>query len=130
MDDVVHSHLQVTVSLASRIHIRYSQVKASRRSAQPRRGKEPVVPHHTVITSTDRKCSYVIIRREYSHLEPLIRATFADAEDVQVFIDRRLSNRRKLQAEHLGEDSRRSNDRRDSVPTLDIVISTSGMQPL
>ncbi len=88
------------------------------------------MPRRTVIARPDRKLSYVIIRREHSHLEPLIRETFGDAEDVKVFIDRRLSDRRKLQAEYPDKDPQRLNERRASEPILEILVSTNGLQAL
>lgn len=66
--------------------------------------------------------SYVIIRREYSYLEPLIRSMFEEAEDVRVLIDRRSEERREPPAPPEGE-RRSANDRRASTPMLDILIN-------
>lgn len=67
--------------------------------------------------------SYVIIRREYSYLEPLVRSVFADADDVTVLIDRRAKDRQMIPS--LSEDMaiRNGGDRRLSAPMLDILIN-------
>ena len=66
--------------------------------------------------------SYVIIRREYSYLEPLIRSIFEDAEDVKVMIDRRKDDRREASPPEEG-DRRHPANRRSSTPMLDILIN-------
>ncbi|RPI06925.1 MAG: hypothetical protein EHM71_11405 [Zetaproteobacteria bacterium] len=68
--------------------------------------------------------SYVIIRREYSYLEPLIRSIFEEAEDVRVLIDRRSSEeRRDAQPSSAGSERPSTPDRRASAPMLDILIN-------
>ena len=67
--------------------------------------------------------SYVIIRREYSYLEPLIRSVFEDAEDVKVLIDRRSEERRDPPATPAEGERCRAPDRRASTPMLDILIN-------
>lgn len=67
--------------------------------------------------------SYVIIRREYSYLEPLIRSLFEDASDVNVFIDRRSGDRRDPPMRSDEAERRSSTDRRTSTPMLDILIN-------
>jgi hypothetical protein len=65
--------------------------------------------------------SYVIIRREYSYLEPVIRSMFEDAKDVTVFIDRRSEERNP---EDVGPgEHETATDRRHSAPMLDILIN-------
>jgi hypothetical protein len=66
--------------------------------------------------------SYVIIRREFSYLEPLIRSMFEEAADVTVFIDRRSEDRRDGNAPEKG-DRRSPTDRRCAKPMLDILIN-------
>jgi hypothetical protein len=67
--------------------------------------------------------SYVIIRREYSYLEPLIRSMFEDASDVNVFIDRRSEDRREPPTPPVEGERRSPTDRRASTPMLDILIN-------
>lgn len=67
--------------------------------------------------------SYVIIRREYSYLEPLIRSLFQEAEDVKVLIDRRSEERPAEAAPVLDLESRTPTERRASTPMLDILIN-------
>ena len=66
--------------------------------------------------------SYVIIHKDYSYLEPVVRAKFEGAEDIKVVVDRRLS-------EHV-EDAGRPPvarrfvpQRRASVPMLEILLN-------
>jgi hypothetical protein len=67
--------------------------------------------------------SYVIIRREYSYLEPLIRSMFEEAADVRVLIDRRSEERGDPPTSPAGGKRRSSTDRRASTPMLDILIN-------
>ena len=65
--------------------------------------------------------SYVIIRREYSYLEPVIRSMFEDAKDVTIFIDRRSEERKP--ADMKLREHQIATDRRHSAPMLDILIN-------
>ncbi len=67
--------------------------------------------------------SYVIIRREYSYLEPLVRSVFADADDVTVLIDRRAKDRQAVPSLHESTTAGNGSDRRASTPMLDILIN-------
>lgn len=67
--------------------------------------------------------SYVIIRREYSYLEPMIRSMFEEAEDVKVLIDRRTEDRRDAPSPPEEGDRRGAVERRASTPMLDILIN-------
>jgi hypothetical protein len=67
--------------------------------------------------------SYVIIHREYSYLEPLIRSIFEEAEDVKVLIDRRFAERAEHAPSSESLEHRNSADRRASAPMLDILIN-------
>lgn len=66
--------------------------------------------------------SYVIIRREYSYLEPLVRSLFDDADDVTILIDRRAGEGEGSGPPAEGE-RRVAVDRRSSSPMLDILIN-------
>ena len=67
--------------------------------------------------------SLVIIKKEYSYLEPLVRSIFEEAQDVTILIDRRSGESRG--AETAPEDVERNtaSERRSSVPMLDILIN-------
>lgn len=67
--------------------------------------------------------SYVIIQREYSYLEPLVRSIFEEAEDVTILIDRRSA--KSQNSSDLPAESERSAiiERRTSAPMLDVLIS-------
>jgi hypothetical protein len=67
--------------------------------------------------------SYVIIRREYSYLEPLIRSMFQEAADVKVLIDRRSEEHRDPPTAPTEGERQNSSDRRASTPMLDILIN-------
>jgi hypothetical protein len=67
--------------------------------------------------------SLVIIKKEYSYLEPLVRSIFEEAQDVTIVIDRRSGESRGT--ETAPEDIARSasSERRSSAPMLDILIN-------
>ena len=67
--------------------------------------------------------SYVIIRREYSYLEPLIRSLFEDAQDVTILIDRRSGDESETSGPPDDGERRAPVDRRSSSPMLDILIN-------
>ena len=67
--------------------------------------------------------SYVILRKPYTYLEPVVRAMFAEAEDVVILVDRRWHERRQGPANGGTEDRRSAGDRRLSTPMLDILIA-------
>jgi hypothetical protein len=75
-------------------------------------------------TSTNIKgSSYIVIQREYAYLEPVIRTTFQDAADVQVYMDHRFMERRKPHQSDAASELRTRRDRRVSSPMLDILIN-------
>jgi hypothetical protein len=119
MDILVQSLLDKVRNFNASLHIRYySQMHApggsavsdvQRTESRSTEGSKPMT-------------SYVIIRREYSYLEPLIRSMFEDASDVNVFIDRRSEDRREPPATPAEGERRGPTDRRASTPMLDILI--------
>ena len=119
MDILIQSLLDKVRKFNASLHIRYySQMHA------PDASKALDGQHEESHAGEGSKpmTSYVIIRREYSYLEPLIRSMFEDALDVDVFIDRRSEDRREPLP--LTEGERRSpTDRRTSTPMLDILIN-------
>jgi len=67
--------------------------------------------------------SLVIIQKEYSYLEPLVRSIFEEAQDVTILIDRR-SGEGQGAATAVGDVERRAaSERRSSAPMLDILIN-------
>jgi hypothetical protein len=67
--------------------------------------------------------SLVIIQKEYSYLEPLVRSIFEEAEDVTILIDRRGGESRTAPTISPGADRRVASERRSSAPMLDILIN-------
>lgn len=120
MDILIQSLLEKVRKFNTSLHIRYySQMHApggstvsdvQRAESRSTEGSKPMT-------------SYVIIRREYSYLEPLIRSMFEDAPDVNVFIDRRSQDRREPPTPPTDSERRSSTDRRASTPMLDILIN-------
>ena len=78
------------------------------------------------ICANNKRSSYIVIQREYAYLEPMIRATFQDAQDVKVFTDRRFMERRKSSNGHDTVDRRAARNRRVSSPMMDILINING----
>jgi hypothetical protein len=67
--------------------------------------------------------SCVIIYRPYEYLEPAVRELFRHAADVEVIVDRRWRDRRREPAGAYERERRLGDDRRASVPMLDVLIS-------
>jgi len=120
MDILIQSLLDKVRKFNVSMHIRYStRCSGDLLSAapQPQRASLDAAGGQLGMTS------YVIIHREYSYLEPMIRSLFQEAEDVKVLIDRR-SEERPADAEPTrGLEYRKPMDRRGSTPMLDILIN-------
>ena len=119
MDILIQSLLDKVRKFNTSLHIRYY--------AHPRTPGESTPSDRQRVGSSSPEgskamTSYVIIRREYSYLEPLIRSIFEDAEDVKVMIDRRVDDRREASPPEEG-DRRNPANRRSSTPMLDILIN-------
>lgn len=120
MEILIQSLLDKVRKFNVSMHIRYStrgtaeQVSAA---SQSRRASLDSAGGQLGMTS------YVIIHREYSYLEPLIRSLFQEAEDVKVLIDRRSEERPTGAAPARGFESRTLTERRASTPMLDILIN-------
>jgi hypothetical protein len=121
MDILVQSLLNNAPKLNTAMHIRYS---ARRRPESASEVARNPLTSPDVVGGGVGMTSYVIIRKEYSYLEPLIRSMFEEAEDVRVLIDRRSSEERR-DAQPSSADSERQStpDRRASAPMLDILIN-------
>ena len=120
MDILIQSLLNKARKFNAAMHIRYStrsQSKGTSSAPESQRASLDAAEGGVGMTS------YVIIRREYSYLEPLIRSMFEDAEDVTVLIDRRSEERRDPPASPAEGDQRSTTDRRASTPMLDILIN-------
>jgi hypothetical protein len=118
MEILIQSVLQKGARLGSSVQIRYSEIKTHPRLENGKKvgmGKE---------TGGDRSMtSYVILRKPYTYLEPVVRAMFAEAEDVEIMVDRRWHERRQGAANGGTEERRSARDRRLSTPMLDILIN-------
>jgi hypothetical protein len=67
--------------------------------------------------------SLVIIKKEYSYLEPLVRSIFEEAHDVTILIDRRSGESRGTETAPEGVERSTASERRSSAPMLDILIN-------
>lgn len=120
MDILIQSLLDKVRKFNASLHIRYyARPQAPGESSAPvgRQGE----PHSS--EGAKAMTSYVIIRREYSYLEPLIRSIFADASDVTVLIDRRSADRREPSTLPVEGIPQGTTERRASHPMLDILIN-------
>lgn len=124
MEIVIQSLLQDAARLTSSIHVRYS-ARPNDYLPNTNHAKERKVSDHT--STNNKRSSYIVIQREYAYLEPVIRSTFQEAQDVQVFTDRRFMERRKSGDGHLVSDRRSAYDRRVSTPMVDILINLNGI---
>jgi hypothetical protein len=120
MEILIQSVLQKVVRLGSSVHIRYSE-----RNAHPpaTSGDGKKVGMGKEREGDERMTSYVILRKPYTYLEPVVRAMFAEAEDVEIMVDRRWHERRQGRANGGTEDRRNASNRRLSTPMLDILIN-------
>ena len=123
MEILIQSILARAKSLNYPLHVRYSE----RIKKRPRGNPEE---HHVTSSGagaqTGEPCgtSYVIISKDYSYLEPVIRSMFDRAEDVMIIVDRRTSTlRNDAYVTERQVDRRFVPERRVSVPMLDILIS-------
>lgn len=119
MEILIHPLLDKVRKLNTSVHIRY-YAHAHPSGAWTATDLQPNESHSS--EGTTAMTSYVIIRREFSYLEPLIRSLFEEAEDVKVLIDRRTGDRREDTPPEEG-DRRRPGNRRASTPMLDILIT-------
>lgn len=119
MEILIHSLLDNVRKFNTSLHIRYyadAHPPGEGAGSDPQRRESRSPEGTTVMTS------YVIIRREFSYLEPIIRSVFNEATDVNVLIDRRVEDRRDDAPPEIG-DRRRPSNRRASTPMLDIIIN-------
>jgi hypothetical protein len=125
LEILVQSILRETNQLSSAIHIRYWDRKTSPDISNPSHPMESALATET--GTYGRKASYIILRKDYAYLKPIIQETFHEAEGVRVFIDRRSGERRKPQSGNgkgeLAQERRAASDRRASSPILDIIIA-------
>ena len=71
--------------------------------------------------------SLVIIKKEYSYLEPLVRSIFEEAADVTILIDRRSGENRTSSTFSPESERRVASERRSSTPMLDILINVPSL---
>ena len=109
MDILIHSLLNKARQLNASLHIRYSSLGGA--------------PHANTKGGQTPMNSYVIIRREYSYLEPLVRDMFEDAGDVTVLIDRRSEDRSDAPRSGAEPEPGGAIERRSSRPMIEILIN-------
>jgi len=120
MDILIQSLLDKVRKFNVSMHIRYSTRSTSDGTSadpQPQSASSDAAGGQVGMTS------YVIIHREYSYLEPLVRSIFEEAEDVKVLIDRRSEERPEHAPPPKHFERLNSTDRRASAPMLDILIN-------
>ena len=117
MDILIHSLLNKARSLGTSLHIRYS-------AKVPTSGPPNAVAVNRPSSSTGgTMTSLVIIQKDYSYLEPLVRSIFEEAEDVTILIDRRSGESRTDSTLSPESERRVASERRSSAPMLDILIN-------
>jgi hypothetical protein len=117
MDILIQSLLKKARTLGTSLHIRYSARIPT--SGTPNEAKQNQPPSSTGGAMT----SLVIIQKEYSYLEPLVRSIFEEAEDVTILIDRRGGENRPTSSFFPESERRVASERRSSAPMLDILIN-------
>jgi hypothetical protein len=119
MEILIQSSLRMARRTDASIHIRYWERKEDW-LANPGGGKEAELPRQE--GEGYGKRSYVIIRRPYRQLEPLVRSMFEESEDVIVMLDRREQERRRTVVHSVKNRRNPASDRRSAAPMLDILI--------
>jgi len=123
VDIFLESALGRPKQLHSSIQIRYSEKNAQDATSRERSG---IVGGMDQEVETKRTTSHVIIQEPYGHLLPLVRDLFSGEEDVEVIVDRRGHERRKMESPYDGENRRSFRDRRQPpIPMLDVMINLS-----
>jgi hypothetical protein len=123
MDILIQSLLQKARKFGTSLHIRYSARVPT--SGTPNEAKQNQPSSSTGGAMT----SLVIIQKDYSYLEPLVRSIFEEAEDVTILIDRRGAENRTDSALPPESDRRVAPERRSSAPMLDILINVPSPAP-
>jgi hypothetical protein len=123
MDIFIQPVLDKMRQFGSSIHLRYLEVRSHHSAplANGRFGKEAGVSEEK--SGAGEGTSYVILRKEYSYLEPIVRSLFDEAGDVRVIVDRRWHERRRASDPVPVGNRRTVNDRRMAAPMLDILIN-------
>jgi hypothetical protein len=122
MDIVIQSVLEKARHFGSSIHLRYSEARGHHLEAS---GTGRIGEEAGVIGKTGQveRASYVILRKEYAYLEPIVRSMFDEAQDVRVLVDRRWHERRRASDPVPVGNRRMVSDRRMAAPMLDILIN-------
>jgi hypothetical protein len=117
MDILIQSLLHKARSLGTSLHIRYSAKVPTSGTPNEAEENRPSSPTGGTMTSL------VIIQKEYSYLEPLVRSIFEEAQDVTILIDRRGGENRTASPLSPESERRVASERRSSAPMLDILIN-------
>ena len=123
MEILIQSVLEKARQLGTSIHLRYWETRT-----------HPLGPPDNLVHAEGTKLndygngrqerpSYVILRKEYEYLEPVVRSMFEEAKDVCVIVDRRRHDRRQATEVAPAGNRRFAKDRRVAAPMLDIMIS-------
>ncbi len=123
MDIFIQPVLEKMRRLGSSIHLQYLEVQ-SRHSVASRNGgigMEGEVPGGE--SGEGERMSYVVLRKDYAYLEPVVRSLFEEANDVRVLVDRRWHERRQASECAPVRNRRTVKDRRMAAPMLDILIN-------
>ena len=121
MDILIQSLLNKARGLGTSLHIRYSAKAPT--SGSPNEAKQNQLSRSTGGEMT----SLVIIQKEYSYLEPLVRSIFEEAADVTILIDRRSGENRTSSTFSPESERRVASERRSSTPMLDILINVPSL---
>ena len=118
MDILIQSVLEKARHFGTSIHLRYLEASAHHAVASGAGGigKEAEL-------GEGERASYVILRKEYAYLEPIVRSMFEEAQDVRVLVDRRWHERRRASDPVPVGNRRTVRDRRIAAPMLDILIN-------
>lgn len=123
MEILIQSALEKARQFGSSIHLRYWERKAHGLVPSDNGGDGKGTKVSNQEHDQQERASYVILRKEYAYLEPLVRSMFEEANDVRVIVDRRWHERRQTPEAPPASNRRIVRDRRVAAPMLDILIN-------
>lgn len=120
MTMLIQSFVEVKDRLPINFRIRYL---AKRRAAQ----NDQSFPGAMAMNATGEGMSYIVIHPSYGYLEDEIRRLFAHVPDVQVLVERRQGERRRLGVPLDAERRKPKRTRRmEAVPMLEVILRFNG----
>jgi len=123
MEILIQSVLEKARQFGSSIHLRYWETKSHPLVPSGNGGNGKGTKVSDQEHGQQERSSYVILRKDYAYLEPVVRSMFEEANDVRVIVDRRWHERRQTAEAALTSNRRRVRDRRVAAPMLDILIN-------